>query len=116
MSNWQSCSTEARCGTEDNGSQKDHYIRIMAGEKTWQSQTELKTLRDVNSREDFLRASRYVTSPHACGRSVSSLSQLDTVLPKLFNFCSNQCQTLPLGVSKDVPLASDVLTQPDEYS
>lgn len=56
--NWQSCSTEARCGTDDNGRQKDHYIRIMAGEKTWQSQTELKTLRDVNSREDFLRASR----------------------------------------------------------
>lgn len=66
-------STEARCGTDVNGSQKDHYIRIMAGEKTWQSQTELKTLRDVNSREDFLRASRYVTSPHACCRSVSSL-------------------------------------------
>lgn len=60
----------------------------MAGEKTWQSQTELKTLRDVISRDDFLRGSRYMTSPHACGRSVSSLFQLDTIIPKQLNIWS----------------------------
>lgn len=37
----------------------------MAVEKTRQSQTELKTPRDVNICEDFLRASRYVTSQQA---------------------------------------------------
>lgn len=76
------------CGTDSNGSQKAHYIRIMAGEKTWQSQTELKTLRDVINRDDFLRGSRYMTSPHACGRSVSSLFQLDTIIPKQLNIWS----------------------------
>lgn len=79
---------EARCGTDSNGSQKAHYIRIMAGEKTWQSQTELKTLRVVISRDDFLRGSRYMTSPHAWGRSVSSLFQLDIIIPKQLNIWS----------------------------